>query len=138
VCPGDQEYLVDQDPAQGLEVDQRVALLVDEIDSAAVERFDGQRRPLPRMARQQDHRQRPLFHDAINGPETAHPGHEEIESDDVGLPGVELGQQLLARGRGTHDHDARLLSQHAHHRLAHEGGVVHHRDADLLHSLVFR
>jgi hypothetical protein len=66
----------------------------------------------------------------------SHARHRQVEADQIGLPLVQVLEQLLA-GAGNADHlDPRIGAQNAHHGLADEDRVIDDDDPDGRHTQV--
>jgi hypothetical protein len=61
--------------------------------------------------------------------EAAHPGHLQVEENQVGLQARDLAQSVVAVGRLAGDFDVRERPQFVAQHLARDGFIVHHQRA---------
>ena len=73
---------------------------------------------------------RALSHDAAQSLQPVEPGHFDIERDDIGIEGGNLGERIGSAAGGSGNFEAGLGSDHLRESGAHEGAIVDNEDAN--------
>src|SRR5882762_2495670 len=110
----------------------RILGLGEKIDGAERETFQSGVATLLRMSAEENDRQGSAPHDETQGLHTVHPGHLQIERDDIRLQLFNFLQSEGAVHGRADNFDRRFAREDRGDQLAHEGGVIDDENSDAL------
>src|SRR5271169_2849773 len=108
----------------------RVLRFLNEVDGAEREGFESGVAALFRMGAKENDRHRSATHDQAESFHAVHPGHFEIESDDVGMQLFNFFQGESAVHGRANDFDGGVASKDRGNEFPHEGGIVDDENSD--------